>query len=391
MHLRRWPYLKSAIPSWHHSIEFGLMVYLLKNLKTKFLKLSAGILGFFSSSSLKLGPPKGYYRSAEEYISEHKSMGKIQCLFKTPKKDLVSLKKGRVCLHPWAFISADDKLLFQESNCYNTKPEDHWVFKTMKLPQAKHLKGKALFLSFRRNYWHSLTDDSSLLNLLEATSIDLESFDHIICERPDNVASQQLQEIWNINQNKLVSLTENKHLECEELSFLAGSLSLAYTPILQTREKILSKIKNIQEKPSKRLIASREDATTRRWLNQSECVELLTGRFNFECILPSERNLFEQAEIFNQAEVVVGIHGAALSNILFMRAKTTVIELRYRGQEGNFSSASCYEELSKLVGINHITVLCNGEERPELRGRSIEDANILVDKTELLKIVESCL
>ena len=367
------------------------MVSLLKNLKSKLLKLSAGILGFFSSSSLKIGPPKGYYRSAEEYIDKHESMGNIQCLLKHPKKDLVTLKKGRVCLHPWSFITADDKLLFEQSNCYNTKPEDHWAFKTLKLPKAKSIKGKTLFLSFRRNYWHSLTDDSSLLNMLKANRIDLSSFNHIICERPNNAASQQLHEIWNINPDKLVSLTENKHLECEELSFLAGSLSLAYTPVLQTREKVLSKIKNVQEKPKKRLIASREDATTRRWLNQSECVELLTSKFNFECILPSERNLFEQAEIFNQAEIVVGIHGAALSNILFMTEKTTVIELRYRGQAGSFSSAGCYEELSKLVGLNHITVLCNGEERPELRGRSIEDANIKADKTELIKIVESCL
>ena len=367
------------------------MVSLFKTLKSRILKLSASILGFFSRSSLKFGPPKGYYHSAQEYIDKHESMGKIQCLLKNPKKDLVTLKKGRVCLHPWAFISADDNLLFEESNCYNTKPEDHWAFKTLKLPKAKSIKGKTLFLSFRRNYWHSLTDDSSLLNMLKANRIDLSSFDHIVCESPDNAASQQLHEIWNLNQNKLVSLIENKHLECEELSFLAGSLRLANIPILQTREKILSKIKNIHEKPNKRLIASREDATTRRWLNQPECVEMLTGRFKFECILPSERNLFEQAEIFNQAEVVVGIHGAALSNILFMREKTTVIELRYRGQEGNFSSASCYEELSKLVGINHITVLCNGEERTDLRGRSIEDANIRVDKTELLKAVESCL
>lgn len=367
------------------------MVSLLKTLKSRILKLSASILGFFSRSSLKFGPPKSYYNSAQEYIDKHELMGKIQCLLKHPKKDLVTLKKGRVCLHPWAFISADDNLLFEESNCYNTKPEDHWAFKTLKLPKAKSIKGKTLFLSFRRNYWHSLTDDSSLLNMLKANRIDLSSFNHIICERPNNAASQQIHEIWNINPNKLVSLTENKHLECEELSFIAGSLSLANTPILQTREKVLRKIKNVHPKPNKRLIASREDAFTRRWLNQSECVKMLDGRFRFECILPSERNLLEQAEIFYQAEIVVGIHGAALANILFMREKTTVIELRYRGQEGNFSSARCYEELSKLIGINHITVLCNGKERPELRGRSIEDADVIVNKTELLKVVDSCI
>ena len=71
-----------------------------------------------------------------------------------------------------------------------------------------------------------------------------------------------------------------------------------FIPRFCKREKNSQQNKKYSGKPSKRLIASREDATTRRWLNQSECVELLTGRFKFECILPSERNLFRTSRNF---------------------------------------------------------------------------------------------
>lgn len=365
------------------------MISLLKALKTELLKLSASILGFCSSSSLKCGPPKGFYDSAEEYIRKNKSMGIIKCLLNYPLKNLVCLQGGRICLNPWAFISADDKLLFQESNCYNTRPLDHWIFSSLKLPKATHLKGRTLFLSFRRNYWHSLTDDFSLINLLEANRIELSQFDYIISEKPDNDTMCQLHEIWGIAQDKLISLVELKHIECEEIYFLSGSLSLAKEPILQAREKILNRTKCFKQEPTNKVFISREDANTRRCLNQSECFDLLSSRLNFECIIPSGKNLFEQAEFFNRAEMVVGVHGAGLSNILFMKKDSTVIELRYKKQRGKFSSASCYEELCKLLEIKHHTIFCDGEERHELKGRLIEDADILVDKEELLRVVES--
>jgi len=72
-----------------------------------------------------------------------------------------------------------------------------------------------------------------------------------------------------------------------------------------------------------------------------------------------------------------------------MKPGSYVIELRYKKQKGLFSSASCYEKLSKLLSINHIVLHCNGVERKELKGRSIEDADIFADINQLSDAVKS--
>ena len=367
-----------------------MIISFLKSLKFKFLKISAKCIGAFTNSSLNFGPPKGYYLSAEDYLKEHNSMGKVRCLLDKPSKNLVSTKNGRICLEPWSFITSDDKVLFQESNCYNTEPEDHWAFKTLKLPKCTHLKGKTLMLSSRRNYWHKLTDDLSLINLLTINDYNIDTFDNIICEKPISSAEKQIHEIANIKEEKLVPLSEFKHLESEELYFMTGNLALAKDPILQTRSTILERFKCQSVSPLKRIVIGRDDVNTRRWLNQYESINLLKEKYDFEYVSTSQMNLIEQAKLFNETEIVVGIHGAGLTNILFMNNNATVIELRYKKQVGQFSSADCYVQLSEIIGIKHITILCEGIERKQLKGRSVEDADIEVNLTELSKVIEMC-
>lgn len=366
------------------------MISFLKSLKFKLLKICAKCIGVFTDSSLNFGPPKGYYLSVEDYLKEHNSMGKMKCLLHNPFKNLVCIKKGRICLEPWSFITSDDKILFQESNCYNSKPEDHWALKTLKLPKCTHLKGKTLMLSSRRNYWHKLTDDLSLINLLKTNDYNIDIFDNIICEKPISSAEKQIHEIGNISEEKLVPLSEFKHLESEELYLMTGNLALAKDPILQTRSTILERAKALSASPLKRIVIGRDDVNTRRWLNQYESVNLLKEKYGFVYVSTSQMNLIEQAKLFNGAEIVVGVHGAGLTNILFMNNNATVIELRYKKQIGKFSSADCYVQVSDLIGIKHFAILCEGMERKDLKGRSIEDADVIVNLTELSKVIEMC-
>ena len=49
--------------------------------------------------------------------------------------------------------------------------------------------------------------------------------------------------------------------------------------------------------------------------------------FKFEEILPEQLSVQEQAELFASASAVVGPHGAGLTNIVFCKPQTKVIEL----------------------------------------------------------------
>ena len=65
----------------------------------------------------------------------------------------------------------------------------------------------------------------------------------------------------------------------------------------------------------------------------------------------------EQAEIFGSAEVVVGAHGAALTNLVFCRPGTRVVEL--------FSPAyvnPCYRDLCVAANLRHAAVVGDGRD-----------------------------
>jgi len=351
----------------------------------------------FSPSSKILGPPKGYYTDIDEYLNQHPKAGTKRLLFDEKATDqqenfvrhLVSITKGRINLNPWSFITKEDKLLFKESSCYGPAPEDHWVFRSIKLPKVHELAGKTLFLSNRSNYWHLLADELCDLSLLTKSGIKLNQFDHIVFEKSHFNAGKELQEIFGLNQVNQVSLQEQLHIECEELYFFTGSFCLSKGALSLVQYKIKSSLEQSSSKSgksSKRIVVSRGSSTTRRWLNENECISSLDSH-GFKLIDPSKLSLAQQVDAFSNADIILGPHGAGLTNIMFCNPGTKVIEVRAQEQGGEYSSASCYEELSVILGIEHHTFHCPSIERKELRGRSIEDADLVPDPMKLMNFI----
>ena len=179
------------------------------------------------------------------------------------------------------------------------------------------------------------------------------------------------------------------HIECEELSFFTGTFCLSKHALSLVKYKIesfleLSLAKS--GKSSKRIIVSRGSSTTRRWLNENECINLL-DTLNFKLIDPSKLSLSQQVEAFSNAEIILGPHGAGLTNIMFCNPGTKVIEIRSQEQGGEYSSATCYEELSSIFGVKHHIFHCPSIERKDLKGRSIEDADLVPDPMKLRNFI----
>lgn len=77
---------------------------------------------------------------------------------------------------------------------------------------------------------------------------------------------------------------------------------------------------------SRRLFVTRHDATTRRLTNHDQVSQWLSAR-GFEEVTCGSLPLSDQIAIFRDAEVVVGIAGAAMTNICFCKAGTKVVTL----------------------------------------------------------------
>lgn len=71
---------------------------------------------------------------------------------------------------------------------------------------------------------------------------------------------------------------------------------------------------------------SRADAARRRVLNDRELSRAL-GRFGYRTVVPGQMSLAEQVTICARASHVVGLHGAAMANCVFMPPGGQVIEI----------------------------------------------------------------
>jgi hypothetical protein len=77
--------------------------------------------------------------------------------------------------------------------------------------------------------------------------------------------------------------------------------------------------------PTRRLFVSR-GGRTRLLLNENELLGLCV-KHGFELVYPDRLSLTEQAALFQEAQIVVGVKGAALANAIFMRPEAAQIVL----------------------------------------------------------------
>lgn len=112
----------------------------------------------------------------------------------------------------------------------------------------------------------------------------------------------------------------------------------------------------------------------RHILNEAELFEKLS-HLGFEKCTPEDLSIAEQIELFYDAEIVVGAHGAALTNLLFSE-KTKVLELYPMSKE----LRPFFYYLSKSLGHTHRFWYGNSSEF---------FANFTVNIPEVLELVNS--
>lgn len=126
----------------------------------------------------------------------------------------------------------------------------------------------------------------------------------------------------------LVAIPANEKWQVEEFlfpSFIAHHNS-GYLPeaiIRQIREKIWRGYGIRKDNSRLRLFISRAKARKRRIRNEEALVAVLAP-YAFQVVYAEDLSYLEQVQLFYQAEVVVGAHGAGLTNILFSESCTLV-------------------------------------------------------------------
>jgi hypothetical protein len=77
-----------------------------------------------------------------------------------------------------------------------------------------------------------------------------------------------------------------------------------------------------------RIYISRRDTGKRVLRNEREVEDLLSERYGFLIVSLSDKDLYDQVNLFSRAKVVISPHGAGLTNIGFCEPQTSVLELQ---------------------------------------------------------------
>lgn len=144
------------------------------------------------------------------------------------------------------------------------------------------------------------------------------------------------------------------------------------------RRQVLSEIDEHHTQHGKRLFVSRADANKRNIINQDAVADLLS-QFGIDMIIPGNFSYSEQVAAFSNAELIIGPHGAGLTNIMYSE-NATVIELLIEHTKNKH-----YYVLSNLLGLKYDYVRCETKEDTHMESRH---SDMTVD-TERLETVIS--
>ena len=137
-------------------------------------------------------------------------------------------------------------------------------------------------------------------------------------------------------------------------------------------QKIPSSSANTLQSP---LVYISRGKASKRKIKNEEKVEALLQSYCFKTFYCEELSLHDQMLIMSQAKVLVSNHGAGLTNMLFLKEHSKVIELRNE----NDSQNNCYYTMACALNHDYYYLTC----KPVNEGEEPHTADLIVDCNQL--------
>lgn len=157
-------------------------------------------------------------------------------------------------------------------------------------------------------------------------------------------------------------MKDNSYVHCENLyapEQITTSGQIRPDNILSLRQTLLHHFKPAFTGKINypNIYVSRSKARFRKVLNEEELLPVLK-KHGFELLYFEDFSVAEQIELCYHAVNLVSIHGANLTNIIFMQPGANVMELRKRNDTQN----NYYYELADSAGCNYFHLDCAAED-----------------------------
>jgi Glycosyltransferase 61 len=265
-----------------------------------------------------------------------------------PEVFKATLRGGRVVAPDPLILTRDFRVLVR-SHYHRDEVERSRVM-THRLPRPTPVTGAAIALvtPWYHNHYHWMVDHLGRVPLVD----DEPELPVIVPPRPSQVQLDSL-ELAGIDRARLRPL-DHPHLQVEELRWPSLLGETGHPPrwaMHRLRDRLVSRESASSEG---RIYVARRPTGARRIENDRELRAFLRAR-GFEVVDPGGMSFAEQRAAFASAGVIVGPHGAGLSNMI-MSHDATVVEL----VSPAYVNGSCYT-LAEALGHDYWYVL--GESR----------------------------
>ncbi len=246
---------------------------------------------------------------------------------------------------------------------------DNFVIKHGTPKILKKIEGSVFSLlsggAAKNNYWHWIFDVLPKIGILEKLNLKKKPNFYLT---PSLKRKYQIETLLDLKipEEKLLDGEKYKHVKCDHLLTTDHpyvfnnnpSKSIENIPIwiIKWLRKKYLKNKLNNSNYSKKIYINREEDSilkNRRIINNKEVQDLLTNH-GFKIISLSNYSFKEQVKIFNNAKIIVGLHGAGFANLIFSKPHTKVIELssKYSGNVLQYLAKRCHLDYKKIVDSN---------------------------------------
>jgi len=257
-----------------------------------------------------------------------------------------------------------------------------WYGHHISLPSTQ--EGVALIYDqWSGNYYHWLIDTLPRLLILR------EKFPDYLLLMPKDGAPFMKATASILGFKNYLDIEKNQILDAHKVIIPEQAAhTLFHDPnlIQRLQKELLDGLGYVKTKPHRRIYISRSTQQKRKVTNELD-VRNIVSKYNFE-VMHFENMTFEnQAALMQEAEVVIGVHGANLANILFMQPKCAVIEML------NINSVNpLYFRLSSYLSLAYYALPCDQTIAESLNENigpvlKVNDNDIAVDLEKLEDIL----
>lgn len=222
-----------------------------------------------------------------------------------------------------------------------------------------HFDGRVFFLGNRgyNNFYHWMLDILPSIHLFEKSGYKIGPNDRVAVFNATTSFQRQSLEYLGISQEQVIELNKTSpFISADELvvPFFSNAMAMTMGSWIPKflNDKFTQACSSEVPAGRKLYIARSSNARNGRAINNEDQFIDLLEKYGFESVLPEKLSLTEQAQLFASADVVVASHGAGLTNSVFCKPGTTIVELY-----GSYME-TCYWAISALCGFRYIGHCC---------------------------------